>query len=85
MDSSHLLHARMRAAVEGMDRRAEGARFAEGHELDEAAAALVPARAIARMLDPVEAGELIRRLERGIPKLAATASVRRRAVKRRRA
>jgi hypothetical protein len=41
-------------------------RRAEGHEPDEAAAALVPTTAIGRLLEPDEAAKLIRRLERGI-------------------
>jgi hypothetical protein len=44
----------------------------------------VPARAIGRLLDQDEAAKLIRRLERGIPKRAAAASVKR-VVKRKRA
>ena len=56
----------------------------EGHELGDAAE-LVPANAMGRMLSQDEAAKLIRRLERGIPKRPAAASVKRRAVKRRRA
>jgi hypothetical protein len=41
------MHARMRAAVEGID---QGADFAGGHELDPETAALVPVTAIGRML-----------------------------------
>jgi hypothetical protein len=80
LDSSHLMHARVRAAVEGVD---QGADFAEGHGLDPETAALVPASAIGRMLSQEEGTALIRRLERRIPKRAAAASVRR-AVKRKR-
>jgi hypothetical protein len=47
LKSSHLMSARMRAAVKGMD---QGADFAEGHQLDPETAALVPASAIGRML-----------------------------------
>ena len=50
---------------------------------DQESAALVPPTAIGRMLDQDEAAELIRRLERGIPKRPAAASVRR-VVKRKR-
>jgi hypothetical protein len=81
LDSSHLMHARMRAAVEGID---QGADFAEGHELGPETAALVPATAIGCMLSQEEAAVLIRRLEPGIPKRAVAAPVRR-AAKRRRA
>jgi hypothetical protein len=81
LDSSHLMHARVRAAVAGID---QGAEFAEGHELDPETAALVPASAIGRMLSQEEGTALIRRLERGISKRAAAASVLR-VVKRKRA
>lgn len=78
LDSSHILHARMRAAVEGID---QGAEFCE-HELDRETSALVPARAIGRLLDQDKVTKLIRQFERGIPKRASAASVKRRAVKR---
>jgi hypothetical protein len=58
-----------------------GADFAEGHELDPATAALVPATAMGRMLDQEEAAKLIRRFERGIPTAAVSVK---RAVKRKR-
>jgi hypothetical protein len=81
MDSSTIVHARLRAAVGKID---GGAEFAEGHELDPATAALVPAKAIGRMLDPVEAGELIRAIERGMRKRPAAPSVKRRPARRKR-
>ena len=82
MDSSTLVHARFRAAVEEID---QGADFAEGHELDQKSAAMVPATSIGRMLDQDEAAALIREIERGIPKRPAAASVKRRAARRKRA
>ena len=51
-DSGDLIQARLKAAVAGTD---QGAQFSEGHELDRAAAKLIPPTAIGRMLDPGKA------------------------------
>ena len=74
VDSGHMIGSRMRAGVSGAD---QGAQFREGHQLDPESAALIPPTAIGHMLDRDEAAGLIRRIERGIPKRPAAASVRR--------
>jgi hypothetical protein len=50
--SLSIVQARTDAAVRGTD---QGAKFAEGHELDTAASALISASAVDRMLSPEEA------------------------------
>lgn len=63
LDASDLLHARFRANLEGLDHDAE---FAEGHELDDEYAAVVPKNMIGRMLSPDEARKLIDWIEGGL-------------------
>jgi hypothetical protein len=65
MDSYALLLARFRVAATEVD---QGAIFSDGHELDKAAAAMVPPEMVGRMLKVHEAAKLLRRIERGIPK-----------------
>jgi hypothetical protein len=59
LDSSNLVQARNRAAVEGTD---HGARYCEGYALDRASAKLIPTGAIGRMLDRDEVRHLIQEL-----------------------
>jgi hypothetical protein len=72
-DSSGLINARFHCAVERLD---QGASFCQGHELDEASAALVPPDAIGRMLGLEEAGKVIHRVERVIQKRDPEKSIR---------
>ena len=75
LDSWSLLQARFRACIEGLDC---GTQYCEGHELEGDSAALVPPSVIGRMLSHEEAGKLIRKIERWIPKRSAADSVARR-------
>ena len=72
LDSPSLIEARLGALIDGTDRNAQ---LCEGHELDDKSAALVPAEAIGRMLSLEESGKIIRKIERGVPKRAAAASM----------
>ena len=75
LDSPSLSLARLQVTAASLD---QGATFCDGHELEGDGATLAPPSAIGRMLYLEEAGNIIRRLERWIPKRAAAASVKRR-------
>jgi hypothetical protein len=79
LDSPSLPLARLQVTAERLDR---GATFSDGHELEGDSATLVPPSAVGRMLSLEEAGNIVRRLERWIPKRAAAASVKRAYVRR---
>jgi hypothetical protein len=75
LESSSLVRARNRAAVEGTE---HGAQYCEGYELDRESANMIPAEAIGRMLDREEVRQLVQRLALEIPKRAAAAAISRR-------
>jgi hypothetical protein len=75
LDSSDLVQARNRAAVEGTN---HSARYCESYELDRESANMIPAAAIGRMLDREEVRQLTQELARRIPKRRAAASITRR-------
>jgi hypothetical protein len=60
VEAPSLIDARLRAALEAVE---AGVYFAEGHVLDAALAALVPAEQLERMLSIEEANQLWNRLE----------------------
>jgi hypothetical protein len=60
IEAPSLIDARMHAALEAVE---AGVDFADGHELDAALAALVPAEQLERMLSIEEANQLLKRLE----------------------
>jgi len=68
LDSPSLVQARMSAAALGIDR---GMPFADGRPLGKAAVKLVPAAALARMLDPQEARALQESFTSAAPDTAA--------------
>jgi hypothetical protein len=60
IEAPSLIDARMRAALEAVE---AGVNFAEGHELDAAQSALVPAEQLERLLSIEEANQLLKRLD----------------------
>jgi hypothetical protein len=65
LDAASLMEARMRANLDRID---QGAAFARGYRVDKEVAGLVPPTALGRLLDPIEYGELLRRLAAGTRK-----------------
>ena len=60
IEAPSLIDARMRAALEAVE---AGVDFAEGHEIDAARSALVPAEQLERLLSIEEANQLLKRLD----------------------
>jgi hypothetical protein len=60
IEAPSLIDARMRAALEAVE---AGVDFAEGHEIDAARSALVPAEQLERLLSIEEANRLLKRLD----------------------
>jgi hypothetical protein len=60
VEAPSLIEARLRVALEAVEADVD---FAEGHELDAALAALVPAEQLDRMLSIEEANQLLKRVE----------------------
>ena len=60
IEAPSLIAARMRAALEAVE---AGVDFAEGHEIDAARSALVPAEQLERLLSIEEGNQLLKRLD----------------------
>ena len=60
IEAPSLIDARMRAALEAVE---AGVDFAEGHEIDAARSALVPAEQLERLLSIEEANRLLKWLD----------------------
>jgi len=60
IEAPSLIDARMRAALEAVEASVD---FAEGHEIDAARSALVPAEQLERLLSIEEANQLLKRLD----------------------
>jgi hypothetical protein len=62
IEAPSLMHARLRAALDGTD---AGATFAEGYQLDSGHAALMPRNRIGAMFSRDAAAALLDRIEKG--------------------